>query len=211
VLLRAQPIRTYVLVVLATLSLAIGLGGCGGDDSGPKFDPAAVSTAVPTDPNGLFGHGCRDLPKSKSNPASPAAMTGVPLRTAVERNPRLSTMIDAVRKAGMADAFDNAKGITVLLPTNDAFKKVPTLQMKFAMSNKSLLRKILTFHVIEKTLTPEQLNTAGPFTTMQGSQLRVRGFGEALRMGEQNSHVICGNIHATNATLYLVDTVLLPT
>ena len=177
---------------------------------GQETAPATGSTAVPTDPDALFGSGCDTLPDSASDPASPAAMRGRPVREIVERHPQLRQLRNAVTKAGMLHTFDTRSGLTMLLPTDAAFDKVPRWQLKLALSNKTMLTDILTYHVIEKPLNPEQLNLDGPFTTMEGSEIRVRGFGERLRLGAQNALVTCGNIPSKNARIYFVDTVLLP-
>jgi uncharacterized surface protein with fasciclin (FAS1) repeats len=180
------------------------------DGSPPPASTQAMSTSIPTDSSALFGGGCDTLPSEPANPASPAAMRGRTVHDIVEHHPQLSTLRNAVRTAGMLHAFDDRTGLTVLMPTNAAFDKVPGWQMKLALASHPLLTRILKYHVIEKPLPPKQLNLDGPFDTMEGSQLRVKGFGERLRLGIQNAHVICGNIAAKNATVYLIDTVLLP-
>lgn len=196
-------------VVVLVAATAGALVSCGGTST--PANTQAMSTALPNDPKVLFGSGCGSLPTGASDPSSPAAMSRESVRDIVVHHPQLSTLYKAVQKAGMLGAFDHSTGLTVLMPTNAAFEKVPTLQLKFALSNKSLITRILKYHVIAKTLDPKQLNLDGPFDTLEGSQLHIRGFGERLRLGEQNAHVICGNIHAQNATVYLIDTVLLPT
>ena len=196
--------------VLLVVMVAGALVSCGGAAT-TSTNTQAMSTALPTDPKALFGSGCGTLPTSANDPSSPAAMSRETVRDIVTRQPQLSTLYKAAQKAGMLHAFDHRTGLTVLMPTNAAFDKVPTLQLKFALSNKSLITKILKYHVIAEPLSPEHLNLDGPFDTLEGSQLHVRGFGERLRLGDQSAHVICGNIPAKGATVYLIDTVLLPT
>ncbi|GAA3389975.1 fasciclin domain-containing protein [Cryptosporangium minutisporangium] len=212
--LRFLPTRRRWLLVVLGLVVAVGLAvtwAVAGRGGQAPVSTQAMSTSVPTDPTALFGSGCDALPDSPSDPASPSGMRGRPVREVVERHPQLTTLRDAVKKAGMLDSFDGRTGLTMLLPTDAAFDKVPGWQLKLALSNKSMLTDILTYHVIEKPLNPKQLNLDGPFTTVEGSELRVRGFGEKLRLGAQNAHVTCGNIPTKNATIYFVDTVLLPT
>jgi len=209
--------RRRLLVTAGTLGTvaALALGASGAlvscDESQPPAPAQAMSTSVPTDPKALFGSGCDALPDAPSDPTSPAAMRNRAVREVVEEHPQLTTLRDAVKKAGMLNRFDDQTGLTMLLPTDAAFDKVPGWQLKLALSNKSMLTDILTYHVIEKPLNPKQLNLDGPFTTLEGSELRVRGFGEKLRLGAQNAHVVCGNIPTKNATVYFIDTVLLPT
>jgi uncharacterized surface protein with fasciclin (FAS1) repeats len=208
-------LRWLLLALGAVVVLLAGAAGalvsCG-STSAPPTTTQALSTVVPTNPDALFGSGCGALPTSASDPRSPAAMRRANVRDLVASHPQLSTLYKAARKAGMLHAFDHRTGLTMLMPTNAAFEKVPPLQLRFAMSNKTLITRILKYHVIAKPLTPKQLNLDGPFTTMEGAQLHVYGFGESLRLGVQKAHVICGNVRVQQAaiTVYLIDTVLLP-
>src|SRR5690349_1757018 len=151
---------------------------------------------MPADPTALFGGGCGALPAAASDPASPAAMRARNVREVVAHHPQLTVLHDAVRRAGMLHAFDDMTGLTVFMPTNAAFDKVPTLQLKFALANHAMLTDILRYHVITKPLNPKQLNLGGPFKTLEGSELHVYGFGENLQLGAQRAHVTCGNIRA---------------
>lgn len=196
-------------VVGVILIAAVALVSCGGQ-SAPPVNTQAMSTSIPADTTALFGSGCDTLPTSKSDASSPAGMRGRSVNDIVAHHPQLSSLYDAVKKAGMLHTFDDRTNLTMLMPTNAAFDKVPTLQLKFALSSHKILTGILRYHVIEKSLNPKQLNLDGPFDTLEGSKLRVHEFGERLRLGAQNAHVICGNIPAKNATVYLIDTVLLP-
>jgi uncharacterized surface protein with fasciclin (FAS1) repeats len=67
---------------------------------------------------------------------------------------------------------------------------------------------VLTYHVVPGQLTPDQL--AGTHTTLQGDTLQVTGSGQDFTVNG-NASVVCGNIKTANATVYLIDQVLLPT
>ena len=93
------------------------------------------------------------------------------------------------------------------LGDENAFAAVPKATMDAAMKDpKGLLTKVLTNHVVPGKLTPETL--AGEHKTLGGGTITVTGSGEAFKVGEAN--VICGNVQTANATVYIIDGVLLP-
>ena len=69
-----------------------------------------------------------------------------------------------------------------------------------------MLTKILTYHVVPGQLTPEQV--AGEQTTVEGQTVNVTGSGDSLKAND--SAVVCGGVKTANATVYLIDTVLMP-
>jgi uncharacterized surface protein with fasciclin (FAS1) repeats len=152
-----------------------------------------------------FGAACEAVPKSGAG--SFEGMATAPVATAASANPVLSQLVGAVKEAGLVDTLNSAKDITVFAPTNDAFKAVPKATMDAAMKDpKGLLTKVLTNHVVEGKLTPEQL--AGDHKTLAGTTISVTGSGESFKVGEAN--VVCGNVQTANATVYIIDGVLLP-
>jgi uncharacterized surface protein with fasciclin (FAS1) repeats len=131
-----------------------------------------------------------------------------PVATAASNNPVLSTLVAAVKAAGLVDTLNNAKGITVFAPDNDAFKKIPAATLKSVLANKAELTKILTYHVIAKTVTPADL-ASGDFPTLEGGAVKTSGTGQDYKVNDAN--VVCGNVQTSNATVYIVDSVLMPT
>jgi uncharacterized surface protein with fasciclin (FAS1) repeats len=80
--------------------------------------------------------------------------------------------------------------------------------MDSAMADpKGLLTTVLTHHVVEGRLAPEDL--AGTHETLAGDKITVEGSGEDFTVGEAS--VVCGNVQTANATVYIVDGVLMPT
>ncbi|MEV0459245.1 fasciclin domain-containing protein [Catellatospora methionotrophica] len=69
------------------------------------------------------------------------------------------------------------------------------------------LTKILTYHVVAGKLTPEQL--AGTHKTLQGGDITVAGSGEAFTVNAP-AKLVCGNVQTANATVYIIDSVLMP-
>jgi len=96
----------------------------------------------------------------------------------------------------------------VFAPTNDAFAKVDPATLKKVLADKKMLTAILTEHVVGEKLTP--MNLAGEHKTLNPAQgVTVKGSGENFTVNG-NAKVLCGNVQTANATVYLIDTVLLP-
>jgi uncharacterized surface protein with fasciclin (FAS1) repeats len=152
-----------------------------------------------------FGAGCAAVPKDGKGSFS--GMATDPVATAASNNPVLSQLVGAVKAAGLVSTLNSAKDITVFAPTNSAFAALPKATLNAAMKDpKGLLTKVLTNHVVAGKLTPAQL--AGDHKTLAGTTITVTGSGEAFKVGEAN--VVCGNVQTANATVYIIDSVLLP-
>jgi uncharacterized surface protein with fasciclin (FAS1) repeats len=152
-----------------------------------------------------FGSACSAVPKDGKG--SFAGMATDPVATAASNNPVLSQLVGAVKAAGLVDTLNTAKDITVFAPTNDAFAAVPKDTMDAAMKDpKGLLTKVLTNHVVQGRLSPDQL--AGDHKTLAGSTITVTKMGDTYEVGK--AKVVCGNVQTANATVYIIDGVLLP-
>ncbi|WP_189829389.1 fasciclin domain-containing protein, partial [Streptomyces subrutilus] len=153
-----------------------------------------------------FGAACAGVPAEGAG--SFDGMAKDPVATAASNNPALSTLVAAVKQAGLVDTLNNAKDITVFAPTNDAFAKIPKADLDKVLADKAMLTKILTYHVVGQKLTPKQLEN-GSFDTLEKTKLTTAGSGEAYKVNG-TSNVVCGNVPTANATVYIVDTVLMP-
>src|ERR671912_85238 len=157
----------------------------------------------------LLAAACGSNDAGTSGSQTPAAPAQDPVAPAASNPPELSPLVTAVTKANLADTLNSAQGITVFAPTNDAFAAVPKATLDKALGDPDgLLTTVLTYHVVPGQLTPDQL--AGTHTTLQGDTLQVTGSGQDFTVNG-NSGVVCGNIKTANATVYLIDQVLLPT
>ena len=206
----------------ALVALPLMLSACGSDDSGSSDsgmsdtgssassemgEPSASETeAGGTDSASMpFGPGCAAVPKDGAG--SFDGMAADPVATAASNNPALSTLVSAVQAAGLGDTLNSAQDITVFAPTNDAFAALPKETLDAAMADPSgLLTTVLTNHVVEGRLSPEQV--AGEHETLGGGMITVTGSGEDFKVGAAS--IVCGNVQTANATVYIVDQVLLP-
>ena len=213
--MRALKLASFAAAALCTVSLSACGGGAAPAAAPAPPAPAAAPMAPPSmAPSGSamaasdeFGAGCAAVPTDASNPGSFAAMAKVPVATAASGNPVLSTLVTAVKKANLVDSLNSAKGITVFAPANTAFEKIPSATLNGVLNDNDQLTKVLTYHVVAGRLSPDQL--AGTHKTLEGQDLMVAGSGTAFTVNG-NSSVVCGNVQTENATVYIVDTVLMP-
>lgn len=215
--MKTQTLRRTGGVAATAAVLALGLAACGSDDtsdSGSGSPSAAASSPMSSSGSGgsgmsnagagTFGPGCSKIPTSGSG--SFDGMVKDPVATAASNNPLLSTLVSAVTKAGLVDTLNGADGLTVFAPTNDAFAKLPKGTLDKVMGNKKMLTTILTHHVVSGQLDPSAID--GRHATLAKDEVTVSG--DTTGMSVEGAKVLCGNIPTANATVYVVDTVLMP-
>ena len=100
----------------------------------------------------------------------------------------------------------NSGEFTVFAPTDEAFAKLEPATIDKLKTDSKLLTSILTYHVVSGQAAPSAV--VGDHKTVQGDSLKVTGSGDSLKVNDAG--VVCGGIKTANATLYLVDTVLMP-
>ncbi|MFJ9176238.1 fasciclin domain-containing protein [Streptomyces sp. NPDC102360] len=211
------PVRRVAIAVAAAAMLPLALTAC--SDSSSKdtaSDSSSASAskgsekASPSGDTGTmsepFGPGCSSVPKDGAG--SFDGMAKDPVATAASNNPALSTLVTAVKKAGLVDTLNNAKNITVFAPTNDAFAKIPKADLDKVLADKEQLTKILTYHVVGQKLAPKDLEK-GSFETLEKSKLTTSGSGESYKVNG-SANVVCGNVKTANANVYIIDNVLMP-
>ena len=159
----------------------------------------------------LVGPGCAAYAqKVPTGPGSVAGMAQDPVAVAASNNPMLTTLTSAVSgklnpNVNLVDTL-NGSQFTVFAPVDDAFAKIPPATIDSLKTDSPTLTNILTYHVVPGQLSPAQIDGTHP--TVQGSSVTVTGSGNNLKVN--NASVICGGIHTANATVYLIDTVLMP-
>jgi uncharacterized surface protein with fasciclin (FAS1) repeats len=209
---------TKLTAVAAAAVFSISLAACGSNDNSGSSSsapmatsdaPSAAPSMMPSSGDTMtdFGAGCSAVPTDASNKGSFQAMAQVPVATAASGNPLLSTLVSAVKQAGLVDSLNSAQGITVFAPTNDAFNKIPSATLKKVLADKKTLTSILTYHVVPEKLTPADL--AGTHKTLQGGSLTVSGSGQDFKV-DGTASVVCGNVQTANANVYIIDSVLMP-
>jgi uncharacterized surface protein with fasciclin (FAS1) repeats len=211
--MNSMRIRRTAIAVAAAAVLPFSLAACSDSGDDTKAAPAteAPTEAVtpseePMTAGQPFGSACAGVPKEGAG--SFDGMAKDPVATAASNNPALSTLVAAVKKAGLVDTLNNAQNITVFAPTNDAFAKIPKADLDKVLADKATLTKILTYHVVGQRLTPDQLGN-GSFETLQTGMVTTKSADQEYTVNG-TSKVVCGNVSTSNATVYIVDTVLMP-
>ncbi len=129
-------------------------------------------------------------------------------------NPDFSTLVTAVKAAGLADTLSGAGPFTVFAPTNEAFAKVPadTLQSLLKPENKQQLADILTYHVVSAKVMAADVKP-GMVKTVNGADFTVTAEGGSVMITDgqgKQANVIKTDIVASNGVIHVIDAVLLP-
>ena len=201
--------RTGALTgVAATAVLALAAAGCGSSSSTATGAAATHHPMASHSPamaeNATFGSDCGMVPATGMG--SFHGMSMAPVVTAAKHNPLLTSFAADVKAAGLAGDLNSMHAFTVFAPANSAFLKLPAAQMSMMHSTKELA-KILKYHVVTGRVTPAQL-AHGTLRTLEGGTLKGSKMGSVYEVN--NAQVICGNIQTANATVYVINKVLVP-
>lgn len=171
------------------------------DSSMGAADPAA----------NLVGPGCAAYAEAvPDGDGSIQGMSQDPVAVAASNNPMLTTLVAAVSgqlnpDVNLVDTL-NSDEFTVFAPVDDAFDKIDAATIETLQTDSDLLTEILTYHVVPGQIEPADI--AGAHMTVEGRDLEVTGSGDELMVND--AAVVCGGVQTANATVYLVDGVLMP-
>ena len=203
----------------AAVSVLTMTAACGSDDAPAASDSSSESSSTPTEETeesteaagGLVGPGCADYAEQVPDGAgSVEGMAQDPVAVAASNNPLLGTLVSAVSgelnpKVNLVDTL-NGDEFTVFAPVDAAFEKIPAKTIKALQKDDALLTTILTYHVVPGQVAPDAI--VGEQATVQGGTVEVTGSGDELMVNDAS--VICGGVQTENATVYLIDSVLMP-
>ncbi|QNE31614.1 fasciclin domain-containing protein [Sphingomonas sp. NBWT7] len=148
-----------------------------------------------------------------------------PTKTIVENTAQSkdhTTLVTAVKAAGLAETLSGPGPFTVFAPTNAAFAKLPagTVDTLVKPENKAQLTNILTYHVVSGTMTSKDLakaikagNGKATLTTVQGEPLTASMMGNRIMLTDAKggmSHVTVADVKQSNGVIHVVDGVLMP-
>jgi uncharacterized surface protein with fasciclin (FAS1) repeats len=202
--------RAGALAVAAGFAITMSACSDGGSEDAAEDTSSNEETMTEEETteeavSGEFGAACSAVPADGEG--SFTGMADDPVATAASNNPVLSTLVTAVGEADLVDTLNSAENITVFAPVNDAFAAIPEADLQAVMADQEMLTSVLTYHVVGEQLAPEDL--AGEHATLQGGTLEVSGSGEDFTVNGEAA-VVCGNVQTANATVYIIDTVLMP-
>ena len=135
-----------------------------------------------------------------------------PAATAASNNPQLTTLVAAVKAAGLVDTLNGPGPFTIFAPANSAFAKLPagTVESLVKPENKGTLTSILTYHVIAgKKLSSADLAKMITLDTVNGAKLQVSVSGKTITING-TTKTILADVQVANGTVFLIDSVLMP-
>ena len=219
--MRTTPTLRIAVAASGIVLTAGVLAGCssdsGNDSSGASTSSAmapmsSMAGSASASATALVGPGCDAY--AKANPTGPGSVDGMamaPVATAASNNPMLKTLTQAVSgqlnpQVNLVDTLNNGQ-YTVFAPTDEAFAKLDPATVERLKTDQALLTSILTYHVVSGQLAPNQVS--GEHKTLDADKpVTVSGSGNDLTVGDAS--VVCGGVKTANATVYLIDSVLMP-
>jgi uncharacterized surface protein with fasciclin (FAS1) repeats len=162
----------------------------------------ATAGASPNRPSTAMG--------SQTSSAKAKAKTIVGIAAA---NPDFSTLVTAVKQAGLVDALNGKGPYTVFAPTNDAFAKIPAEQLNALLADKAQLTAVLEYHVLKGRVPSSSLKATQTVPTLEGGTTTINvADGKATITDGQNnvSSIVMTDVKAKNGVIHVIDTVLLP-
>ena len=211
---RNRRLRRPYLAVAGLAAFALTAAACGSDDAAaPATNPPttqaessdSMSDSMSEMAGSQFGPACAAVPEDGEG--SFGGMANDPAATAASNNPVLSTLVSAVAQAGLVDTLNGDGPFTIFAPSNDAFAALPPADLEAVLADKDLLTSILTYHVVAgKSLDAAALGAAGSLETVNGGSLEFGADGTTVN----GANVICSDVTTANATVHIIDTVLMP-
>ena len=205
-------------LVMIAAAVALTATACASTASSTSAAPPASSATTATTPQaaaspsesmtetaGTIGTDCGMIPAAGMGSMHGMAMD--PVVIAASHNPLITTLAAEIMKADLTATLNTAKSITVFAPDNQAFKNLTAHDMAM-MSGMTELAKVLKYHVVTGHITPAELAHGMTLTTLEGGQLKTSRMGSVYEVN--NADVTCGNLHTANATVYIINTVLMP-
>ena len=133
-----------------------------------------------------------------------------------------TTLVAAVKAAGLVDTLESAGPFTVFAPTNEAFAKLPagTVDTLLKPENKDQLKRVLTYHVVSGKMSAKDIEKAikegggkATLTTVEGGTLTATKVGGKIMLTDEKggmATVTIANVYQSNGVIHVVDSVLLP-
>ncbi|WP_161987043.1 fasciclin domain-containing protein [Vibrio ponticus] len=125
-------------------------------------------------------------------------------------NGSFTTLVAAVKAAGLVETLKGDGPFTVFAPTDDAFAKLPegTVEMLLKPENKDKLVAILTYHVVPGKVMAADVVKLDKATTVQGQDVMISVNGDKVMV--DNANVVATDVKASNGVIHVIDTVIMP-
>ncbi|MBF6177811.1 fasciclin domain-containing protein [Nocardia otitidiscaviarum] len=207
--------RTLAVAVALAAATAV-VTGCSDDQSDStaatsSTTTTAAATTTADAASDLVGPGCMEYAEQVPTGAgSVSGMAQDPVAVAASNNPMLTTLVSAVSgklnpEVNLVDTLNGGQ-FTVFAPVDSAFAKIPSETVDGLKTDSATLTKILTYHVVPGQIAPDEI--AGTHQTVEGGSVTVTRNGDDIKVGD--AAVVCGGVKTANATVYMIDSVLMP-
>jgi uncharacterized surface protein with fasciclin (FAS1) repeats len=189
--------RNLMLAAAAAAALALSAGG----SASAQMAPAQMASGHPVTVGGAPMYPSKNI-----------------IQNAVNSKDH-TTLVAAVKAAGLVDTLSGPGPFTVFAPTNAAFGKLPagTVDNLVKPENKATLTKVLTYHVVAGRMSAADLmakaKMGATLTTVEGETLKVSSKNGAVWLTDAKggmARVTIPNVNQSNGVIHVVDTVLMP-
>lgn len=120
---------------------------------------------------------------------------------------KFTTLVTAVKAAGLVDALKGEGPFTVFAPTDEAFAKLPKGTLEALLKDKEKLKAVLLYHVVSGKVTAEQVVKLESAKTLQGGSVKINA-ADGVKIND--SKVIKADVMTSNGVIHVIDTVLIP-
>lgn len=145
---------------------------------------------------------------SASGSSTSSATSTRTIAAIVTGDPQFSTLLRALKAAGLDKTLAGTGPFTVFAPTNAAFNKIPANTLNSLLNNKAALTKLLQSHVVKGKLDAKGVVAAKSIAALSGEKLTVTAAGSSVKVN--NATVIKADQAASNGVIHVVDTVIMP-
>ena len=179
------------------------------------MNSTTVTTARLTRPFAVVALGALALTaamsvRAQSAMTTPATAMTTPgtIAAVVTANPDFSTLLTALKAAGLTGTLAGKGPFTVFAPTNEAFAKIPKATLDKLLADKTKLKSVLLYHVVSGKVTAAQVMGMKSAKTLNGQSVKISVMGKIVEVN--NAKVTKADVAASNGVIHVIDTVLMP-
>lgn len=210
--LRSKP----MMFTAAAFAMALTMSACSSDSNDDAMSDVTTTSSAPTTAMSSTdlkptGSACNQVPTSGEG--SVVGMSDDTVGTAASNNPLLTTLVKAVTAADLVPTLNSTAApapFTVFAPINPAFDKIPANTLNGLLADKAQLTKVLTYHVVPGRYAIADLKDGQKLKTVEGQEITINKASDNTLKVNGSSNVVCGDVPTANATVMLIDTVLMP-
>ena len=178
-------------------ALAIAIAACSAAAS-PNATPTSASTPSPA----------ATTAASPSAAPSAAAMAEDIVQTATEAG-SFSTLLTAVKAAGLVETLQGEGPYTVFAPTDEAFAALPAGTLEGLLADKEALKKVLLYHVVSGAVSSDQVVELTSADSVEGSPIAI-AVKDGMVYLNDSAKVVTADVMASNGVIHVIDEVILP-